>query len=167
MMHFCLHALLVHIHKSSFRNLALHTCYIPQSSSQKEKHSDNSSALFAGPCSPPDAHAACMAFTDVSAMVLEAGARQKVEYYHGTFKISDLRVNSNSGQNSPYHLKDLREMSENLGDSGGPLVGKDLKDTWYLIGIVSWGDNCGQKNKPGVYTKVTYYRNWIASKTGL
>ncbi|XP_043304492.1 transmembrane protease serine 11A isoform X1 [Cervus elaphus] len=53
------------------------------------------------------------------------------------------------------------------GDSGGPLVGKDLKDTWYLIGIVSWGDNCGQRNKPGVYTKVTYYRNWITSKTGL
>ncbi|XP_073661415.1 transmembrane protease serine 11A isoform X7 [Tursiops truncatus] len=54
-----------------------------------------------------------------------------------------------------------------LGDSGGPLVGKDLKDTWYLIGIVSWGDNCGQKNKPGVYTKVAYYRNWITSRTGL
>lgn len=53
------------------------------------------------------------------------------------------------------------------GDSGGPLVVKDLKNTWYLIGIVSWGDNCGQKNKPGVYTKVTYYRKWIASKTGL
>ncbi|KAM6220904.1 transmembrane protease serine 11A-like [Rhynchocyon petersi] len=53
------------------------------------------------------------------------------------------------------------------GDSGGPLAAKDLKDTWYLIGIVSWGDNCGQKNKPGVYTKVTYYRKWIASKTGL
>ncbi|XP_071074758.1 transmembrane protease serine 11A [Dasypus novemcinctus] len=53
------------------------------------------------------------------------------------------------------------------GDSGGPLVAKDLKDTWYLIGIVSWGDNCGQKNKPGVYTDVVYYRNWIASKTGL
>nr|KAF6394056.1 transmembrane serine protease 11A [Pipistrellus kuhlii] len=53
------------------------------------------------------------------------------------------------------------------GDSGGPLVIKDLKDTWYLIGIVSWGDNCGQRNKPGVYTMVTYYRKWIASKTGL
>uniref|UniRef100_H2QPJ7 Transmembrane protease serine n=1 Tax=Pan troglodytes TaxID=9598 RepID=H2QPJ7_PANTR len=53
------------------------------------------------------------------------------------------------------------------GDSGGPLVTRDLKDTWYLIGIVSWGDNCGQKDKPGVYTQVTYYRNWIASKTGI
>ncbi|XP_031197865.1 transmembrane protease serine 11A isoform X3 [Mastomys coucha] len=53
------------------------------------------------------------------------------------------------------------------GDSGGPLVIRDNKDTWYLIGIVSWGDNCGQKNKPGVYTQVTYYRRWIASKTGL
>ncbi|XP_032962373.1 transmembrane protease serine 11A-like isoform X1 [Rhinolophus ferrumequinum] len=53
------------------------------------------------------------------------------------------------------------------GDSGGPLVIKDLKDTWYLIGIVSWGDNCGQKHKPGVYTKVALYRNWITSKTGL
>nr|XP_008266019.3 transmembrane protease serine 11A [Oryctolagus cuniculus] len=53
------------------------------------------------------------------------------------------------------------------GDSGGPLVAKDNKDTWYLIGIVSWGDNCGQKNKPGVYTEVAYYRRWIASKTGL
>ncbi|KAF6133406.1 transmembrane serine protease 11A [Phyllostomus discolor] len=53
------------------------------------------------------------------------------------------------------------------GDSGGPLVIKDVKDTWYLIGIVSWGDNCGQRNKPGVYTMVAYYRHWIASKTGL
>ncbi|XP_043828199.1 transmembrane protease serine 11A [Dromiciops gliroides] len=53
------------------------------------------------------------------------------------------------------------------GDSGGPLVAKDDKDTWYLLGIVSWGDNCGSVNKPGVYTKVTYYRKWINSKTGL
>nr|AFK11277.1 hyaluronan-binding protein 2 [Callorhinchus milii] len=46
------------------------------------------------------------------------------------------------------------------GDSGGPLT--CLKDGRHQIyGIVSWGDSCGLRQKPGVYVRVTTYLNWI------
>ncbi|XP_068961150.1 transmembrane protease serine 11G-like [Petaurus breviceps papuanus] len=52
------------------------------------------------------------------------------------------------------------------GDSGGPLVIPENR-LWYIIGIVSWGIGCGKENKPGLYTKVTRYRDWIKWKTNL
>lgn len=48
------------------------------------------------------------------------------------------------------------------GDSGGPLIftyGPPV-----LVGIVSWGDGCGDSTRPGVYIRVDRYLDWIGEK---
>ncbi|XP_054715209.1 venom peptide isomerase heavy chain-like [Uloborus diversus] len=46
-------------------------------------------------------------------------------------------------------------------DSGGPLFQRDQNGISTLIGITSFGAECGSKTHPGVYTKVGYYLDWI------
>jgi secreted trypsin-like serine protease len=43
------------------------------------------------------------------------------------------------------------------GDSGGPMIFLH-NDQWQLVGLISWGFSCAGL---GVYTKISYYTDWI------
>ncbi|NDC55130.1 MAG: hypothetical protein EBZ74_12900 [Planctomycetia bacterium] len=59
---------------------------------------------------------------------------------------------------------DLANEKDNIdachGDSGGPLFRNSTNE---LFGITSWGIGCGETNIPGVYTNISYFRDWIQS----
>ncbi|CAK7306391.1 Vitamin K-dependent protein C [Vulpes lagopus] len=57
-------------------------------------------------------------------------------------------------------LGDPRDACE--GDSGGPMV-TSFRGTWFLVGLVSWGEGCGRLHNYGIYTKVSRYLDWIHS----
>ncbi|OCT59128.1 hypothetical protein XELAEV_18001617mg [Xenopus laevis] len=48
------------------------------------------------------------------------------------------------------------------GDSGGPLV-CSTGYQWFLAGVVSFGEGCGEPYRPGVCTLLTAYSEWIVS----
>ncbi|XP_061073384.1 coagulation factor IX [Conger conger] len=46
------------------------------------------------------------------------------------------------------------------GDSGGPYVA-NYRGTWYVTGVVSWGEECAAKGKYGFYTRLGNYLPWV------
>ena len=48
------------------------------------------------------------------------------------------------------------------GDGGGPAVCLGT-----IQGIVSWGYKCGEQNRPGIYTKVCEFNDWIITVMSL
>merc|ERR1712107_747038 len=46
------------------------------------------------------------------------------------------------------------------GDGGSPLVCQAQSGRWTVVGLVSWGIGCAS-DLPGVYVKVSHYREWI------
>uniref|UniRef100_T1J342 Peptidase S1 domain-containing protein n=1 Tax=Strigamia maritima TaxID=126957 RepID=T1J342_STRMM len=46
------------------------------------------------------------------------------------------------------------------GDSGGPLL-CDVDGKWHVMGITSFGEGCGRKDKYGIYTKVPNFAQWL------
>ena len=48
------------------------------------------------------------------------------------------------------------------GDSGGPLMARRTRlDPWQLVGVVSGGTKRCGIGAPGIFTRVTQYRQWI------
>eukprot|EP00727_Mastigamoeba_balamuthi_P014789 m51a1_g9936 putative peptidase c14 (4927) ;mRNA; r:73913-115619 len=47
------------------------------------------------------------------------------------------------------------------GDSGGPLVHFDKEGRAVQVGLTSYGHGCAWKESPGVYTRVSSFRQWI------
>ncbi|VDM38855.1 unnamed protein product [Toxocara canis] len=52
------------------------------------------------------------------------------------------------------------------GDSGGPFACQ-INDVYYLGGVISWGDGCALRGRPGIYTKVVPYIDWIKRVTNM
>jgi secreted trypsin-like serine protease len=50
------------------------------------------------------------------------------------------------------------------GDSGGPVIAGD-GDAARLVGTVSFGEGCGRKGVPGVYTRVSHFAQFIDAQT--
>lgn len=48
--------------------------------------------------------------------------------------------------------------------TGGPLMMR-VDTRWMQIGIVSFGNKCGEPGYPGVYTRVSEYLDWIGENT--
>ncbi|KAM6420467.1 LOW QUALITY PROTEIN: coagulation factor X-like [Pluvialis apricaria] len=49
-----------------------------------------------------------------------------------------------------------------LGDGGGPHV-TQYNSTYFVTGIISWGEGCGRQGKYGVYTNLSKFLPWVRS----
>ncbi|XP_020862448.1 tryptase beta-2-like [Phascolarctos cinereus] len=81
------------------------------------------------------------------------------EYHEGAYTSSSVKIITDDMLCAGKHNVDSCQ-----GDSGGPLVCK-VGNSWKQAGIVSWGIGCGIDLRPGVYTRVTSYVDWINKHT--
>jgi len=47
-----------------------------------------------------------------------------------------------------------------VGDSGGPIL-QWTGNYWEQVGIVSYGYGCADPDYPGIYTRLSYYYDWM------
>ncbi|KAM5255842.1 complement factor I [Ctenodactylus gundi] len=107
--------------------------------------------------------------------IISGWGREKEYQKVFSLRWGEVHLISNCSQFYPtrYHEKEMEcagtsdgSIDACKGDSGGPLVCMDANNVTYVWGIVSWGDNCGKPEFPGVYTKVANYFEWISGHVG-
>ncbi|XP_063077841.1 hyaluronan-binding protein 2-like [Engraulis encrasicolus] len=112
---------------------------------------------------------------DSSECTISGWGETETEYWSSRLLSAQVRLISQQRCSAPNVLEDRLDDSMLCagkmqggvdtcqGDSGGPLVCQ--KDgVHYIYGVVSWGDGCALKNKPGVYARVTKFVDWINEK---
>ncbi|XP_029462733.1 prostasin [Rhinatrema bivittatum] len=104
--------------------------------------------------------------------------QQGVSLTSGILQVAEVPIIGQRTCNCLYHINpsdnELHEVHQDMicagyldgnkdacqGDSGGPLSCY-TQGTWYQVGVVSWGDLCGARNRPGVYIMTSVYADWV------
>ncbi|XP_075550112.1 serine protease 33-like [Dermacentor variabilis] len=81
--------------------------------------------------------------------------------YYRYFSFWSLFLGGNIHYDSMFCAGERRGGKDSCqGDSGGPAV-QYVDGRAVLVGVVSWGEGCARAGKPGVYTEVPYFLDWI------
>ncbi|XP_023565852.1 complement factor I isoform X2 [Octodon degus] len=114
-------------------------------------------------------------FQPKDSCIISGWGREKDNQKVYSLRWGEVNLISNCSQYYPnrYYEKEMEcagttdgSIDACKGDSGGPLVCTNANNVTYVWGIVSWGENCGQPEFPGVYTKVANYFDWISYHVG-
>ncbi|CAI6347861.1 unnamed protein product [Macrosiphum euphorbiae] len=89
---------------------------------------------------------------EIQVPVIDNAECKRAYYYSKKIIIDDRIICAGSGEKDACH-----------GDSGSPLMWPSGSQ-YYLVGVVSAGFNCGVPEYPGVYTRVSYFVDWIVDK---
>lgn len=102
--------------------------------------------------------------------------KKRAKNYFGTDMLMEAQVPlvSQSKCQAAFHFKITKNqmcagykrggIDTCAGDSGGPLmceISKQGVTRWYVYGVTSFGEGCGDKGKYGIYTVVRNFNNWI------
>ncbi|XP_064469829.1 trypsin-1-like [Ornithodoros turicata] len=85
--------------------------------------------------------------------------------YYRYFSFWSLVVGGNIHYPSMFCAGERRGGKDSCqGDSGGPAI-QNVDGVAYQVGVVSWGHGCARARRPGVYSEVTYFLDWIRNTT--